>query len=591
MKHFSGLVATLAACGAALFGAGGEWQAFVTSIPPTIPGAVTPIGLSSYVQGNFVGADEEPTSIAITPDGRWALVTCDFVEEITVLALTESPITTYTVSTAAFGHPTNIGITPDGKRAVIVFSPSEYQKSPQFSRMEEPAEVASIDYFLVATLDLTTSPFTLEPSTIQVPAGDSLAITPDSKRALVGSNRGIGGLTVLDLSTTPISIDTNFVTGFFSGGMAITPDGTKALSVVSNLNAVSILDLTATPNPVQINTLFVGKNPFDIAITPDGKRALVTCVGSADIVGNTPGITVLDLTTTPVSVETLLVPLTFSPGAIAIEPDGKKAVVTTALRFIRGIAGEEESAVLRVSGVRVLDLTTSPISVISTPPLTIQFPTDVAITPDQAPTARFTFERDGDKVTFDASSSTSPIGSIATYHWKFGDGHKKTTTSPIVTHTYHDLPKAKSHKGGDKPIFVTLTVTNTAGTSTEVIFTGRTVSNNGGPSAVCRHPLIASPQEFIGTIKMGHGKKHILLKTRWTKSPTKGVESYEIFANDTKIASISAKDGLHKTIRLHHLPEQISDTALQNIVGPRYRIRAVVDDKVVSPFVSLTVVQ
>ena len=90
---------------------------------------------------------------------------------------------------------------------------------------------------------------------------------------------------------------------------------------------------------------------------------------------------------------------------------------------------------------------------------------------------------------------------------------------------------------------------------------------------------------------MGHKKKNILLKTSWTKSSTKGVMRYEIFAHDTKIASISAKDSLHKTIRLHHLPEQISDTALQNIVGPRYRIRAVVDDKVVSPFVSLTVVQ
>jgi DNA-binding beta-propeller fold protein YncE len=584
MKHFSGLVATLAACSAALFGAGGEWQAFVTSEPFNIPGAVVPIGLSSYVQGNFVSVDAAPTSIAITPDAKWALVTDDSSEEITVLALTESPITTYTVSTAAFGEPTNIGITPDGKRAVVICSPPYI--SPQIENV-----VSGSDFF-VATLDLTKSPFSLEPSTVQVPSADSLAITPDGKRALIGSNASSGAsLTVVDLTTTPISIDANFITGFFGGGIAVTPDGKMALGVVRGLNAVTVVDLTATPNPVQIHTVFVGNRPIDIAITPDGKKAFVTCVGSnSQILGNTPGIAVLDLTTTPVSVETPLVPLSFAPRRIAIDPDGKKAVVTAGFS-LRSSQAEEAIAVLRTnSGVSILDLTTSPISVISTNPFVIPAPTDVAITPDQAPTARFTSERDGDKVTFNASSSTSPIGEIAKYKWNFGDGHKKTTTSPIVTHKYHDLPNLKSHDG-DKPIMVTLTVTNTAGTSTDVTFTGRTVSNNGGPSAVCRQPLIASPQNFTGTIKMGHGKKNILLKTTWTKSPTKGIKRYEIFAHDKKIASISAKDSLHKTIRLNNLPEEISNTVLQDIVGPRYRIRAVVDDKVVSPFVSLTVVQ
>jgi DNA-binding beta-propeller fold protein YncE len=585
MKHFSGLVATLAACSAALFGAGGEWQAFVTSEPSNIPGAVVPIGLSSYVQGNFVSVDAAPTSIAITPDAKWALVTNDSSEEITVLALTESPITTYTVSTAAFGEPTNIGITPDGKRAVVICNP--FSDNPQ----SKSAEADPGSDFFVATLDLTTNPFSLEPSTVQVPSADSLAITPDSKRVLIGSNASGGAsLTVVDLTTTPISIDANFITGLFGGGIAVTPDGKMALGVVRGLNAVSVVDLTATPNPVQIHTVFVGNRPSDIAITPDGKKAFVTCLGTdPQIIGKTPGITVLDLTTTPVSVETLLVPLSFAPGRIAIEPDGKKAVVTTRSNLF---AGQAELALLRAgSGVSILDLTTSPLSVIPTNDFVIPGPTDVAITPDQAPTARFTSERDGDKVTFNASSSTSPIGEIAKYKWNFGDGHKKTTTSPIVTHKYHDLPNPKSHDGGDKPIMVTLTVTNTAGTSTDVTFTGRTVSNNGGPSAVCRQPLIASPQNFTGTIKMGHGKKNILLKTTWTKSPTKGIKRYEIFAHDTKIASISAKDSLHKTIRLNNLPEEISDTVLQDIVGPRYRIRAVVDDKVVSPFVSLTVVQ
>ena len=50
---------------------------------------------------------------------------------------------------------------------------------------------------------------------------------------------------------------------------------------------------------------------------------------------------------------------------------------------------------------------------------------------------------------------------------------RTTTTSPTVTHTYATVGSYK----------VTLTVTNAQGTSTTQVFTGQTVSNNGGPAA------------------------------------------------------------------------------------------------------------
>jgi hypothetical protein len=142
-----------------------------------------------------------------------------------------------------------------------------------------------------------------------------------------------------------------------------------------------------------------------------------------------------------------------------------------------------------LNNVIFLDLTTSPISILQTPLFEIDEPTDVAITPDQAPTARFTAtftKHKGDgwqKVEFDASDSTSPVGDIAKYEWKFGDGHKVVTTSPRVWHTYHHL-----HDG--ERVHVKLTVTNTAGTSRSVVFTGRTVSNNGGSSATLVKSLV-----------------------------------------------------------------------------------------------------
>ena len=51
-------------------------------------------------------------------------------------------------------------------------------------------------------------------------------------------------------------------------------------------------------------------------------------------------------------------------------------------------------------------------------------PSAIAITPDQAPTAAFTSVpgSPGSPTHFDASASVSPVGSIASYAWKFGDG-------------------------------------------------------------------------------------------------------------------------------------------------------------------------
>ena len=56
-------------------------------------------------------------------------------------------------------------------------------------------------------------------------------------------------------------------------------------------------------------------------------------------------------------------------------------------------------------------------------------------------------------ITFNATSSYDPDGSIVNYTWNFGDGNVTTLTSPIVTHTYVD----------DGTYTVTLTVTDNDG--------------------------------------------------------------------------------------------------------------------------------
>ena len=79
----------------------------------------------------------------------------------------------------------------------------------------------------------------------------------------------------------------------------------------------------------------------------------------------------------------------------------------------------------------------------------------------------------GSPTSFDASGSHAVTGRIKTYTWQFGDGQTAKTSIPTTTHVY-------SQPGS---YTATLTVTDTAGTSTTVVFTGQSVLRNGGPSA------------------------------------------------------------------------------------------------------------
>ena len=102
----------------------------------------------------------------------------------------------------------------------------------------------------------------------------------------------------------------------------------------------------------------------------------------------------------------------------------------------------------------------------------------VAITPDQAPTASFSDVPGiaGRATAFDASASTTPQGTITSY----ACNPRISATAPRprprrrrIDHTYA--------RGG--AFTATLTVTDSAGTSTAQVFTGQSVSNNGGASA------------------------------------------------------------------------------------------------------------
>jgi hypothetical protein len=89
----------------------------------------------------------------------------------------------------------------------------------------------------------------------------------------------------------------------------------------------------------------------------------------------------------------------------------------------------------------------------------------------------------GPASSFDASASTDPDGTVASYHWDFGGGTSPTTTTPTTTHTY-GMPNTDT---------VTLTVTDDAGCADAFVFTGQTASCNAGPQAQTTRQLTIAP--------------------------------------------------------------------------------------------------
>ncbi len=472
-----------------------------------------------------VGAN--PRALAITPDGSKVYVANNGSNSVSVINTADNSVE----SIAVDNFPYAIAITPDGTKAYVVNS----------------KEVQVID---VASDTVTMSLLVGNNPT-------AIVITPDGSKAYVANSTGDS---VSVISTVTDTVSSTISVGNFPCAIAITPDGTKAFVVNNNNGTVSVI---TTENDKVSTRIFVGNNPCAIAITPTGNKAYVAnrndmtisvinttlnVVSGTIAVGNFPDVIAI----TPNGAKTLIVnnnsgkisvintandvviaSLTVgnNPCALALTPEGTKAYVAN-----------------NTSGnVSVINTVTHVVAAISTG----NFSEAIAIVPDQAPLAKFSFDSNDSPITFDASASVSPVGTIVNYFWDFGDGHTLNTVEAITMHSY---AAAGSFN-------VTLTVTGSGGTSTvhnyqfstnnELSFNGSPFTNNGEP--------FATTSEFLDVtvsllppinLRIKPTKASFLDQTdlvnilRW-QTPTEGNPpvSYNIYRNAslTKLAgSVSA---------------------------------------------------
>jgi YVTN family beta-propeller protein len=398
------------------------WTAYVVNSGSN---TVTPIDTSTNTAGPPIAVGNTPEGIAITPDGTTAYVT-NFGDG------TVTPINTATNTAGppiAVGiHPYGIAITPNGTTAYVTNATGIGTVTP-----------------------INTAANTAGPPIVNI--GDTptgIAITPNGATAYVTNQ--------LEGFVTPINTATNTagpqIGGFSNSfGIAITPNGKTAY--VTNRDIDTVTPINTSTNTVG-GSITVGYQPVGLAITPNGSTAYVTT--SIDIV--TPqaitdgGITPIDIATGTTG--TLIAGAGGqSPAAIAITPDGATAYV---------------------AGGNILTPVNTTTDAAGTSVVVGSDAVAVAITPDQAPVAHLSVTPGevGQPTEFDASASTVAFGTISTYAWNFGDGLTTTTSTPTTTHIY----------ATPGPYTATVTETDSAGTSTTQVFTGQTMSRNGGPSAV-----------------------------------------------------------------------------------------------------------
>ena len=257
----------------------------------------------------------------------------------------------------------------------------------------------------------------------------------------------------------------------------MSPDGTTLYVAEGGLAELQPIALPADALGAPIS---VGAGPNGVAVSPDGSTVWVTSGGSGPCPAITPAET---LTAIATSTGTAVAPGPIAmtgPVGPAITPDGSTLYVP------QGAAGASTDVV----PVSMTSQNGQPLIEAGTAFNGGEWPFQVVIAPDQAPVASFSAQTApaGQPSTFDASASTTSVGAIATYHWDFGDGSQASTQTPTTTHTY---VIAGTHT-------VTLTVSDTAGTSNTRVFTGQQVIRNGGSSAQTAHALTVPPARSSG---------------------------------------------------------------------------------------------
>lgn len=287
-----------------------------SGIPDGVDSSLSTFDAATHEVRTTRGLGQNPTAVAVTPDGRKAYIanfgpvsSAPAAERQTVTVvdvLSGQPLREITVGL----QPVSVAVSPDGASVWVANSGS-------------PADSGSISIIDTDT-DAVVGEIT---EGLRNPAG--IAFAPDGTQTYV-SNQAAGTLSVIDTAArvNVASVDLG-PAGSYPTGVAVTPDGGRVYVAGNASGTVLSVDPAArrlASVPIRLPSWGM---PYGVALTPDGSKLYVTASGSDEV-------SVVDTATDSAFPTTIQVGR--NPTSVAVTPDGRHAYVTSSLDDTRGVS-------------------------------------------------------------------------------------------------------------------------------------------------------------------------------------------------------------------------------------------------------------
>lgn len=269
----------------------------------------------------------KPSYFLSVQDGRVGLVdgkpvTRSAPDTLTVIELSGGHmrvVQQIQVPTSLVGPPSSIAVAPGGRMALVT---AATQRDPA-----DASKVLPNDLLSVVALDPSGAAAPLVVAGVRTGSGASgVSINREGTLALV-ANRVEGSISVIAIDGLNVQVVGKLALGEKAGPahVAFTPDGKRALVSRDGDNRISLLRIDGRKVTLDAREISAGLRPYGLDVSPDGKRAAVTNLGAGQ--GDADTISLIDLQLQPPRVvDTVTVGQT--PEGLFFSPDGRRVGVS-----------------------------------------------------------------------------------------------------------------------------------------------------------------------------------------------------------------------------------------------------------------------
>jgi DNA-binding beta-propeller fold protein YncE len=215
------------------------------------------------------------------------------------------------------GPPQAVAITPDGKLAIVA-APTRYDyaaKKELFDTFIQIVDIEASPPKMIAKLDVGAHT-------------NGLSINRDGTLLLAAGHDGTVKVLAIDGKNVRM-IDQVKVADKRLSGISFTHDGKAAIVAQRDENGAAVLSVDGASVKLTKERISTGVNPYAVDISSDGKWAIIGNTGvGGRIVADADVVTLVDVSSRPFrAVQQISVPST--PEGVAISPDGRWIAVSS----------------------------------------------------------------------------------------------------------------------------------------------------------------------------------------------------------------------------------------------------------------------